>query len=289
MGLEFRECAVQPAGGRNPLKHFPEKRDRFNVRPNPGFFKQLQLRNLRLSVVFHGLWSESWIPVLSSVMLKITYYLDVVSSWCFYVEPLWKELKTTYVGEISFDWKISLIPTAGLPGSREEEEWYYRRSGLITKQATMLNAAWVDTSVTEYLAPNLVAQAAKDLGENGDAVRMALTQAALVKGKQISQIDVCVQVAAQACNCAASDLKQQALLAETEAKIRASTAEFHRVGINQRPAFFLESEIEDRAIFSGLIHRAPLVSTIEAMIEDVKAYRAWAAHMGPGWKSRTRI
>ncbi len=60
-------------------------------------------------------------------MLTITYYLDVVSSWCHYVEPVWQRLQERYADKVDFGWQIALIPASGLPGSREEEEWMRRR------------------------------------------------------------------------------------------------------------------------------------------------------------------
>jgi len=30
--------------------------------------------------------------------LTVTYYLDVISSWCFFTEPAWAELKKRYEG-----------------------------------------------------------------------------------------------------------------------------------------------------------------------------------------------
>ena len=222
-------------------------------------------------------------------MIKITYYLDTISSWCYYFEPTWRELKERYAEVAEFDWCLTLIPPSGLPGSIEEEEWYYRRSGTITKFPQMLNANWFDPDAKEYLIPNVVAQAAKELGEYGDEVRLAITEAAILEGLPINQLDTCIQAALSVSDLNMLRLTEVAEDPMTEEKVRESTARFHSYGINQRPAIFIESEIEDRAIFSGVIKTEPLIATIDAMLEDVKAYRAWAAHMGPSWKERVRI
>jgi hypothetical protein len=42
-------------------------------------------------------------------MLKITYYLDVISSWCHWSEPAWALLKGRYNGSAEFQWKIALM------------------------------------------------------------------------------------------------------------------------------------------------------------------------------------
>jgi hypothetical protein len=65
-----------------------------------------------------------------------------------------------------------------------------------------------------------------------------------------------------------------------EARARATTAEFHALQVTQRPTFVIESEIGDRAIFSGLATLPPLVVTIDAMLEDLAAYESHAAHFG---------
>ena len=44
--------------------------------------------------------------------IRITYYLDVASSWCFWAEPAWAALKDRYAGRVDFDWKIALMDAA---------------------------------------------------------------------------------------------------------------------------------------------------------------------------------
>jgi predicted DsbA family dithiol-disulfide isomerase len=45
--------------------------------------------------------------------ITVTDYLEVVSSWCFWSEPTWAELKRRYDGEVQFQWKIALIDPGG--------------------------------------------------------------------------------------------------------------------------------------------------------------------------------
>jgi hypothetical protein len=42
----------------------------------------------------------------------------------------------------------------------------------------------------------------------------------------------------------------------------------------------LQDDIDDRAVFSGLVTAAPLIATIEAMLADTAAYASYAAHHG---------
>jgi predicted DsbA family dithiol-disulfide isomerase len=65
-----------------------------------------------------------------------------------------------------------------------------------------------------------------------------------------------------------------------QARVDASTAEFHAHQITQRPAFVLTDAIGDKAVFSGLVRAEPLAAAIEAMLADTAAYAAHAAHFG---------
>ena len=215
-----------------------------------------------------------------SVRIKFTYYLDIVSSWCFYAEPMIAELRNRYAGDLDYSWKIALIEGTGVPSSREQEEWFYRRSGLIVRWPRMLNSGWFEEGLKAYLAPNLVAEAAKDFGISDDRVRLAIARAAMVDGKQVGRLDVSVTVAADAAGIDPGALAKSAGSAAIEKRVRDSTEEFHGFKVDQRPAFVLQSDIGDRAVFSGLISEVPLIATIDAMLADSLAYQSHRAHFG---------
>jgi predicted DsbA family dithiol-disulfide isomerase len=215
-------------------------------------------------------------------MLKLTYYLDVISSWCFYAEPMWADLKREYADVCSFEWQIALIGADGLPKTREEEEWYYRRSGTVVRRQSMLHSGWWEEKFADgYIAPNAVAEAAKDFGVTDDRVRLAIARAALERGEKVGRWDVAVASACENCpELKAADLATAAQSEATRQRLKNATAAFHALQVDQRPTFVLESEIGDRAVFSGLVHKAPLGATIEAMLHDVRAYRSFHAHFG---------
>ena len=212
--------------------------------------------------------------------ITVTDYLDVVSSWCFWSEPTWAELKRRYDGQVQFHWKIALMDPGGLPTSREQEQWFYRRSGMMMRSPFMLNTDWYDPSLQEWLAPNCVAEAAKDFGFTDDRVRLALAHAALREGKNIRDWDVAVEVGAGAGGVDSAELRNHAKSPKTEKRVRASTAEFHALQITQRPAFVIDTAIGDRAVFSGVVRLEPLAATIESMLDDAAAYAAHKAHFG---------
>lgn len=212
--------------------------------------------------------------------ITVTDYLDVVSSWCFWSEPTWAELKKRYEARVKFQWKIALMDPSGLPTSREQEQWFYRRSGMIMRSPFMLNTDWYDPSLREWLVPNCVAEAAKDFGFTDDRVRLALAHAALREGKKIGDWDVAIEVGAEAGGINAAELSKHARSAKAERRVRASTAEFRALQITQRPAFVIDTEIGDRAIFSGVVRLEPLAAIIDSMLDDAAAYAAHKAHFG---------
>ena len=212
--------------------------------------------------------------------IKITYYLDVISSWCFLAEPAWAGLKDRYAGRVDFTWKIALMDAAGLPTSPEQLAWFYRRSGTLMRSPFMLNTEWLQSGATEYPVRNFVAEAARDLGVTDDRVRLALATAVLRDGKQADQWDLAAEIGAEAAGIDKAKLLEHARSPAIEARVRASTAEFHALKVTQRPTFVIDSEIGDRAVFSGFAKLPPLAAAVDAMLEDIAAYESHAAHFG---------
>ena len=213
--------------------------------------------------------------------IKITYYLDVVSSWCYWAEPAWAELKRRYANApVEFAWKIALLDESGMSKSRAQCDWFYRRSGSITRSPFMLNSGWLDPYQPEFLAVNCVAEAAKDFGVTDDRVRLALMEAAMREGKKVADWNLCAGIAAQAAGLNESPLLAKARSPEIEKRVRSSTKEFHALLVTQRPTFVLESNIGDRAVLSGCWRVEPLIASIDSMLADAAAYASWKAHIG---------
>lgn len=214
--------------------------------------------------------------------MKVTYYFEVFSSWCYWAEPMWAELKTRYAGRADFEWKIALMKPEDFPASREQCDWFYRRSGATCLRSPfMLNSGWFDAARQgRYEAADLVAEAGKDFGFSGDEIRLALCEAALRRGEKVGDLATAVEVAAKAAKLEAKKLRTAAESAEVRARVEASTQEFYSYQISQRPAFVLTDRIGDKAVFSGLVHLEPLAATIDAMLADAAAYAAHEAHYG---------
>jgi predicted DsbA family dithiol-disulfide isomerase len=212
--------------------------------------------------------------------VKITYYLEVISSWCYWAEPAWAELKGRYAARVEFGWKIAQMPAAAYPVSRAQCEWFYRRSGTITRSPFMLNAGWFEPGRASYHAPNLMAEAAKDFGVTDDRVRLALAQAAEREGKKVGRWEIAAVVAAKAARLNRSKLLARAKSPAVAARVKKTTAEFNALQVTQRPTFLVENAIGDRAVFSGIVRVEPLAAAVDALLADQAAYDSYQAHFG---------
>jgi predicted DsbA family dithiol-disulfide isomerase len=213
--------------------------------------------------------------------MKVTYFLEVSSSWCYWAEPMWAELKARYKGRAEFGWKIAQMRAADYPLSREQCDWFYRRSGMVMRSPFMLNSGWFDPVKEEtFVAANLVAEAGRQFGFDGDEIRLALSHAAEREGKKILQMDVAVGIAAKAGNIDPKKLRAAAESPDIRSRVEASTKEFFAHQVNQRPTFVFEDAIGDKAVLSGLVRIEPMAATIDAMLADTAAYAAHEAHFG---------
>ena len=214
--------------------------------------------------------------------MKIVYYLEVISSWCYWSEPAWEELRDRFADQADFSWKIALMDSSGLPRSRAQCDWFYRRSGTLTRSAFMLHSGWFDPELKEYLAPNLIAEAAKDFGVRDDRVRLAVAHAALREGQKVGDWTIAAQAAVAAApdQLDATKLRAHAQSPAIAARAHASTEEFHALGVTQRPTFLLENTGGDRVILSGLATATPLIAAAEALLADERAQIAYTEHHG---------
>lgn len=217
---------------------------------------------------------------LGEMAITVTNYLEVISSWCFWAAPMWAELQERYAGRVDFNWKIALMDASGFPKSREQAEWFYRRSGMMMRSPFMLKPGWFEPDLQECLIPNLVAEGARDLGVTDDRVWLAICAATVREGIRTNDWDVAVKIAARAGELDEKHLRTRAQSPDVEKRARQTTAEFHAMQVTQRPTFVIESSIGDRAIFSGFAKLAPLAMTLDTMLDDVASYEAHAAHFG---------
>lgn len=216
---------------------------------------------------------------MSSV--SVTCYVEILSSWCFWAEPALDALKRRCHETVTFNWQIALMPPEAFPKSQTQCDAYYRRSGSVMRSAFMLNSSWFDPALNgNYNVPNYVAEAAKDLGFTDDRLRRHLSKAALIDGQKIGHLDTAVTIVSEEFNIDPTQLKTLALSQDVQNRVAKSTEIFHTHQIDQRPAFIIQSDIGDKAIFSGLVKPYPLIATINAMRSDSAGYASYHAHFG---------
>ena len=181
---------------------------------------------------------------------------------------------------VEFEWQIALLDAESMSKSREQADWFYRRSGTIVRSPFMLHSGWLDPVQPEFLAANCVAEAAKDFGVTDDRVRLALMEAAMREGQKIADWNLSAAIAAKAAGLNETTLLAKARSAEVQKCVRSATAAFHALQVTQRPAFVLGSNIGDRAVFSGFWRLEPLIAAMESMLADAAAYQSYQAHFG---------
>jgi predicted DsbA family dithiol-disulfide isomerase len=182
---------------------------------------------------------------MNNKSVKITYFLDLTSSWCYWAEPAWAELKRRYAkASVEFDWQIALLDASGMSKSRTQAEWFYRRSGTIVKSPFMLNSGWLDPYQPEFLEINCVAEAAKDFDVTDDTVRLALMEAAMREGQKIADGKLCAQIAAKAAGLDTKKLLARAGSKEVVKRVRAATAQFHALQMTQRRHSYWTATLE---------------------------------------------
>jgi predicted DsbA family dithiol-disulfide isomerase len=212
--------------------------------------------------------------------VKITYYLEVISSWCHWAEPTWAELKRRYADRVEFGWKIAQMPLAAYPVSKGQLEWFYRRSGSVVRSPYMLSSDWFEPEIMMQIAANHTAEAARDFGVTDDRVRLTIQRAAVLDGKKIGRWEVAVAVAAKAGRLNKPKLLAHAKSKGIAARVRKTSNEFDALQVTQRPTFLIENAIGDRAVLSGTVRIEPLAAALDAQLADQAAYDSWKAHFG---------
>ena len=213
--------------------------------------------------------------------MKVTYYLEVLSSWCHAAEPAWAELKRRYGSRVDFQWRIALMDPGDFPASKDQCEWFYRRVEAIADTVSGLNSGWFEPERRgSYDSYNLVAEAGRDLGFGDDRLRLALNAAGIQEGLKVEDMDVAVSVASRRLGIDPAALRERATSDEVRTRVDLSTAQFKALGVGQRPTFVIEDAIGDKAILSGLFRPAPLIATLQAMFADEAGYAAYAERHG---------
>lgn len=208
--------------------------------------------------------------------LKLTYYLDVLSSWCFAAESSLARLREDLGRRLDVEWRIAYLFGGGRMGyAPATSAWQYRR--LKSVSGVELNPAWRESADDTTWFANLATEAARGLGIEDDRVRLAMARAAMIDGRHVGRKDIALHVAAQASGLRPADLEREMDAPRTEQRMHLTTQSYKALGLQVQPAFVFRNDIEDTAILSGLFRYETLRSCGEEMLAADDGYAAFSA------------
>ena len=204
--------------------------------------------------------------------LRLTYNLDVLSSWCFAAEGALAALRERFSARIAYDWRIAFLFNGGPLGySPALAAWQYRRLQAVT--GVTLNVAWRESAADTTWWANLATEAARGLGVTDDSVRLAMARAAMVDGELVSRREVAAAVAARAGGLSVEEVEREMDRPRTAERMWNSTNKLRGMRLAVQPVFVMRNRIDDMAILSGLVKPATLLSCAEEMIAAVTTPR----------------
>ena len=206
--------------------------------------------------------------------VTLTYFLDVLSSWCLIAEDALARVRQEFRDRIVYEWRIGALRDR-LNYTPEQLGWYYQRTHSVT--GTLLNNAWLEGIEDGPKWADLAAEGARSLGCVDDRVRLALARAAMIDGKHIGRREVAVETAAQAGAIAAADLERAMDDPQTAARIRASSDELASYRAEMRPTFVVRNPINDVAVLSGCWRYELLAQAVRASLADIDAYTTFTS------------
>jgi predicted DsbA family dithiol-disulfide isomerase len=208
--------------------------------------------------------------------LQLTYYVDVLSSWCFVAERALTALREQHGDRLAYEWRIAFLFNGGPMGySPELAAWQYRRLEAVS--GVTLNPAWRESSADTTWWANLATEAARGLGVTDDRVRVAMARAAMVDGEHVGRREVALSVAARASGLAADELAREMELARTLERMWTSTNELRGMRLDVQPVFVFRNSIGDAAVLSGLFRPETLMGCASEMLAAVDSYAAYGA------------
>jgi len=207
--------------------------------------------------------------------VRVTYYLDVLSQWCWLAERALDQVRAEFGERVSVDWRLACV-NGGAPigASKSQYVWYYGRTKAVS--GTVFNPDWMEGPQTGTLAANLAVETARILGASDDRIRRAIARAALFDGKPMGRLDVAEAVASAAADIPVPRFREIMNDPATHRRLDESAAAFAALGVDQRPTFVVENTIGDRAIISGLYAYEPLRASVSAMLHDATIYAEYS-------------
>jgi predicted DsbA family dithiol-disulfide isomerase len=213
--------------------------------------------------------------------MKLTFFLDVLSLWCFYAMRSVERLEAEFGSRLEVTWKPAPI-RGDRPlgyGSKENARFYARAEEITGER---LDPTWLEGPLTGTREANLAALAAAHLGRTGLEVPAALMRAAMEQGRPVGRRQEAAIVAAQAAGLDPYELEGAMDDEAVIAAFHQGNAEMATFGVDQRPVLVFENVIPDRAILSGVWALEPMRAIVATMLRDEERFLAFNRdHPGP--------
>lgn len=207
--------------------------------------------------------------------LECTYFLDILSQWCFVADEALAKLRSKYGKNVNVSYRFVPIAFKGeLPVTRSEQIVAYERSAMITGVKTV---PWIE----EHQAPNTweanaTAPAAAHLGFDLDEVRKAIARAALLRAEPMGRPGAAMALVSQTFGIHLDELETLVHSPQIAAEMQAAEDEFKALHLRVRPTFLLRNGIEDHIILGGAWRFDLLEQCAQRLIDDDTAYKIFA-------------
>lgn len=205
-------------------------------------------------------------------MIKLTHYCYTLSSWSLAAEPAVEAVRACFGDRLKYEWRIAVMDYNGGKGAfaRGTLEGPYARLRAVTGLPVTLDW-WYEGY--DWLVPDCVVEAARSLGATTNAVRLALANAGLRGGAQITRPAIALRIAAETSGIDVDALEAVFEAPETITRLHQMSQEFRALSVPLLPAFKLENGIGDTAVLSGLWCAEPLLACAESLHDDEESYR----------------
>jgi predicted DsbA family dithiol-disulfide isomerase len=213
-------------------------------------------------------------------MVKCTYFLDVLSQWCFIADRALQKARFSHLGNLEVEYRFVPIASDGpLQVTHDEQLRVYRRSRMISGVTTR---AWIEpSSQVRTWEANAATMAAAKLGGDIDVVRARVARAALVDGLPLGRPGQATAFVSGAFGIDEADLRRVMDSAELCEEIRQGERRFADLGLKVRPSFVLSNSIDDHIVLGGQYSFEVLSASIGSLVADEAAYAYFEEHGDP--------
>lgn len=206
----------------------------------------------------------------SGATLECTYFLDILSQWCYIADRALRDLRLKYP---TLRVSLRFVPIAfkdALPVTRTEQARVYKRSAMITGIATV---PWIqENETTRTWEANATALAAAQFGLEIDRVRESITRAALLSGEPMGREGAAIALVSSEFGVSEDKLRQAVYGPEVATEMQAFEDEFKALRLSVRPTFVIRNAIEDHVILGGAYRFDLLDACVQSLATDAAGY-----------------